>query len=111
MAGPRRYHFTHEGIQLRNRRNEVDTGRESAFVNFLEEYERRRPAWMKHPGRNCAGRAGEGRHRYYGSADAVGDCKGCPVIKQCLEYALENHETGVWGGTSESQRQQMKKAT
>lgn len=32
---------------------------------------------------------------------AVAVCDRCPVRKQCLEYALVNHEEyGVWGGTT-----------
>lgn len=25
-------------------------------------------------------------------------CLHCPVVKQCLQYAVENKMTGVWGG-------------
>ena len=29
----------------------------------------------------------------------------CPIIEQCLQYALSTHqESGVWGGLSEDQR-------
>ena len=32
-------------------------------------------------------------------------CNGCPVIQQCLEYAIVNRENdGVWGGASERER-------
>ena len=32
-------------------------------------------------------------------------CRRCPVIDQCLQFALENNEDfGVWGGTSEAER-------
>jgi WhiB family redox-sensing transcriptional regulator len=35
-------------------------------------------------------------------------CALCPVTRQCLEYALENHiEHGVWGGASERMRRRM----
>lgn len=37
-----------------------------------------------------------------GAADAV--CPNCPVRVDCLEWALENGERGVWGGTSEEER-------
>ena len=33
----------------------------------------------------------------------------CPVIDECLEYALANDEYGVWGGTSERERRRIKK--
>lgn len=32
-------------------------------------------------------------------------CAGCPVRQECLEYALKNGETGVWGGTTEWHRE------
>ena len=36
-------------------------------------------------------------------------CKtGCPVIDECLEFALRNEESfGIWGGTSERERRKM----
>ena len=36
-------------------------------------------------------------------------CKACPVVAECLEYALRNDEPfGIWGGTSERERRRMK---
>ncbi len=35
-------------------------------------------------------------------------CASCGVQRQCLHYALESHQShGVWGGTSEEERQRM----
>lgn len=35
-------------------------------------------------------------------------CATCPVIEDCLEYALANHIShGVWGGASERQRRRL----
>jgi WhiB family transcriptional regulator, redox-sensing transcriptional regulator len=34
-------------------------------------------------------------------------CKNCPVKKECLSHALDNRESGVWGGTSERERSKM----
>ena len=35
-------------------------------------------------------------------------CAGCPVIEQCLKWALETEQSaGVWGGLSEQERKQM----
>ena len=37
-------------------------------------------------------------------------CEGCPVMTECLQYALDNREPwGVWGGTSERDRRRMLK--
>ena len=37
-------------------------------------------------------------------------CNGCPVLNQCLEYALEQRiEHGVWGGCSERERRRILK--
>ena len=35
-------------------------------------------------------------------------CVGCPVISPCLEHALRYDEYGVWGGTSERERNKIK---
>lgn len=35
-------------------------------------------------------------------------CTNCPVIAECLEYALRHGETfGVWGGTAAVERRRM----
>jgi WhiB family transcriptional regulator, redox-sensing transcriptional regulator len=34
----------------------------------------------------------------------------CPVIDDCLEYALEtNQRSGIWGGTSERERKSLRR--
>ena len=41
---------------------------------------------------------------------AIAMCRKCPVLKQCLEYALrhpESTEYGIWGGTTPPQRRRM----
>lgn len=36
-------------------------------------------------------------------------CTGCPVRRECLEYALTHDERfGVWGGTSERERRRLR---
>lgn len=44
--------------------------------------------------------------------DAKRICKACPVINECLAYALRNDERdGVWGGTSPNDRRKMQRTT
>ena len=39
---------------------------------------------------------------------ALAVCTVCPVIDDCLEYALESKERfGVWGGTTEKERRRL----
>ena len=41
---------------------------------------------------------------------AIDMCRKCPVLKQCLEYALrhpESAEYGVWGGVTVAQRRRI----
>ena len=37
-------------------------------------------------------------------------CRRCPVIDECLEFALETkQDTGVWGGMSEDERRALRR--
>lgn len=36
-------------------------------------------------------------------------CSRCDVVVQCLEFALEYNLQGVWGGTGERQRDQIRR--
>lgn len=52
---------------------------------------------------------GRGDIKSVNKAKAV--CATCPVIDECLEYALANNEHwGVWGGRSERERKRMRAA-
>lgn len=37
-------------------------------------------------------------------------CTGCPYIAECLTYAIDNKEPGIWGGTYEYERTQIRRA-
>ena len=42
--------------------------------------------------------------------DAKSVCQTCPVINECLAYALQtDQDFGVWGGHSESERRAIKR--
>ena len=44
-------------------------------------------------------------------ANAKAVCRTCDVQGLCLEYAIStNQDSGVWGGTSEEERRQMRRA-
>jgi hypothetical protein len=36
-------------------------------------------------------------------------CDSCPLKNPCLIYALHNIEVGIWGGTTESQREILRR--
>ena len=36
-------------------------------------------------------------------------CVVCPEKENCLEFALTNNETGVWGGTNDKERKTIKR--
>jgi hypothetical protein len=40
---------------------------------------------------------------------AINICRVCPVQEPCLQWALEHHETGIWGGTTERRRQELRR--
>jgi WhiB family redox-sensing transcriptional regulator len=39
---------------------------------------------------------------------ALAICNRCPIKKECLEDAITNNEFGVWGGTTELMREQLR---
>lgn len=52
------------------------------------------------------GRSGEAELKIIAAKQA---CARCPVIAECLAFALDTgQEGGVWGGTSEEERQEMR---
>jgi WhiB family redox-sensing transcriptional regulator len=38
------------------------------------------------------------------AAEAQAVCSLCPVDRECLDFALRRRESGVWGGTTEDER-------
>lgn len=49
--------------------------------------------------------------RYYSILveQAKSICDSCPFIAPCLQYALYNDVTGIWGGTVDSDRNSIRK--
>lgn len=41
---------------------------------------------------------------------AIKICDGCTFRAECLDWALDHNETGVWGGTSETTRRSLKRS-
>lgn len=36
-------------------------------------------------------------------------CLSCPVRYECLQSALDHNEVGIWGGTTDAQRSELKR--
>jgi WhiB family transcriptional regulator, redox-sensing transcriptional regulator len=80
-------------------------GRLPALADWL-----RRPAWQ----RDALGR-GRGTEAFFRSPKADHRavkvvCRACPVREECLAYALADETLqGVWGGTTERERREMRR--
>lgn len=46
---------------------------------------------------------------YSDNRAAIAICDDCPVQRDCLEYAIDHEEHGVWGGTSERERRRIRR--
>ena len=46
----------------------------------------------------------------HSAAQAKAVCARCACRVNCLQYAIDHHESGVWGGTTERQRRQPRQA-
>ena len=40
---------------------------------------------------------------------AKGICAGCPVRRPCLDHAVRHREIGIWAGTTEAERKDMRR--
>lgn len=47
--------------------------------------------------------------KYFNLSAAKELCSQCPLQVQCLRYAIRNSEVGIWGGTTESQRESLRR--
>lgn len=48
-----------------------------------------------------------GTERESREQDAKAICSRCPLVRPCLAHALTNAEWGIWGGTSEEEREAL----
>jgi hypothetical protein len=48
--------------------------------------------------------------RYDHEKEAKAICAECPYKERCLKFALDNHEQGIWGGTTERDRRRINTA-
>jgi WhiB family redox-sensing transcriptional regulator len=42
--------------------------------------------------------------------EAYAVCQHCPVKAECLDYAIINHEVGIWGGTTDAERRFLRRS-
>jgi WhiB family redox-sensing transcriptional regulator len=42
--------------------------------------------------------------------EAYAICQFCPVKLECLDYAIINHEVGIWGGTTDAERRFLRRS-
>jgi WhiB family redox-sensing transcriptional regulator len=36
-------------------------------------------------------------------------CGGCPIRQECIQWASDHNEEGIWGGTTKAQRRLLRK--
>lgn len=46
---------------------------------------------------------------HVGSQAARAVCHGCPCRDACLEWAIAHESSGIWGGTTETERRRIRK--
>ena len=51
----------------------------------------------------------KGNHRWHRAA--VAKCLECPFVDPCREYAVDHIEFGVWGATTNADRNKIRKET
>lgn len=69
-----------------------------------------RPAWMASAACRGAPTATFFRDRGGAADEAKQICAGCVVRPDCLAFAVDHHEVGVWGGASPAERRALRRA-
>lgn len=65
------------------------------------ETQRRRKVWSREAA--C--------HGVYNNRDIKQLCGDCPVLAECLNYAVVHEQYGYWGGTNETERREVRNRT
>lgn len=47
---------------------------------------------------------------YYNEFGAKAVCKTCPYTIECLTYAIKHDEIGIWGGTTDGERKNIRRS-
>ena len=68
-----------------------------------------RPAWMARAACREVDTAVFFPSRGEATDEARAVCAACPVRRECLAYAVESEEEGVWAGTSKRERRAMRR--
>lgn len=76
----------------------------AALVRGLESAWKADALCKEHPTVNFFPERGED------ASEARDICSRCMVQSECLTAAIENEERGVWAGTSERERQRLRRA-
>jgi WhiB family redox-sensing transcriptional regulator len=89
----------------------------TALVVSIQSAKYTVPDFTKYGTPHCAGTDPDsffpernGTIGYYEIKAARRICNGCPYRIECLEWALEHREQGIWGGTTELDRKRMRRA-
>jgi WhiB family redox-sensing transcriptional regulator len=46
----------------------------------------------------------EGKNKREQEYNAKQICGSCPIVTDCLQFAIDNEQMGIWGGTTEEER-------
>jgi WhiB family redox-sensing transcriptional regulator len=88
------------------------TAYDDAVASLTARFERllERPAWHDAGACRTVTEVDFFPRRGASTAAARATCAGCPVRVDCAAYGLEREELGIWGGTTERQRQRAREA-
>lgn len=65
--------------------------------------------WMKHAACSGKGDLFHNEKSRIVTRQAKVVCAGCSVRQECLDYALDNEQIGVWGGLTGNERRRLRR--